>query len=311
MNSCQQALKALRLPLEFTQQEIELLCNHPHGMKQVEAGEILIEEGANDRDIWLLVQGQFQVVKKIHPTLPLGILRAGSFCGEIAWFTGQVRTASVIAMEPGLALRFSFQAIKTYEMDLLLKLYHNTLVNLMGRLEMMNQLLFKLAGLESKQFGGSVGSSPVGYLQGLSFFADFTSEEEHIVRKLQPVLTYIAPGQFIFKAGQKYDFLFVLLKGSVKVSLNEDLALVLLLLGSERVLGLNGFFQHEVQTTNMVAMEPCVGLRVSIDQFNSLSAALKLKFYWQFALNLINRLAPFNIAKIKLEHMEGNVWFGG
>ncbi|MBF0271254.1 MAG: cyclic nucleotide-binding domain-containing protein [Magnetococcales bacterium] len=308
---CQLILEALHFSQEFTEAERAVLCSDRMGVRRVNPGDVLIREGERDRDMWLLLQGVFHVLKQTQPDRPLGILRDGSFCGEIAWFTGQPRTASVVAAEPGLALRLNFEESQHYPPELLIKFYHNVLADVMGRKTILHETLFKLASLEQECSGGMGFCSPVGDLQGFAFFEGFTPQEEQTLRGLKPGLETIAPGGFIHRAGEHYDSFFLLLKGSVMVTLRQDPELVLVTLGSERMLGLDSFFKDGRHEANHVAMENCQGLRIGLDAFRGLDPLFRLKIYWRMALTLVNRLAPLNLARIKLEHMEGKMWFGG
>lgn len=311
MNHCQLILEALHFPQEFTDRERAVLCSDRMGVRRVETGEVLIREGDTDRDMWLLLQGAFQVVKRTQPNLPLGVLHSGSFCGEIAWFTGQPRTASVIASEPGLVLRFDFEQSHGYPPELLLKIYHNLLADVIGRKAILHDTLFRLASLERDRFDGEIASSPVGYLPGIPLLAAFTPEEQRLLRTLKPGPESIPAGGVLYREGSCYDHFFILLKGSVKVTLQRDPALVLVNMGPERLLGLDSFFKDGLHQANLVAVEACEGVRISLAELQALEPLFRLKFYWGMALTLVNRLSPLNIARIKLEHMEGKMWFGG
>ncbi|MBF0427862.1 MAG: cyclic nucleotide-binding domain-containing protein [Magnetococcales bacterium] len=309
MNPCQMLMEEMPFASKFTSDEIAALCSDGLGPKVVETGDFLIQEGERDRDIWLLLKGQFNVVKQQMSNMALGVLYVGSFCGEISWFTGNPRTASVIAAEPGLALRLRYDAVHSYDSVLLMKIYHNVLADVIKRKGIMYEILFKLATLERAQFGGLLATSPVGYLRGIPFFAGFNSAEVAFLRSMP--MERIRMGEFIFKQGELGDSFFVLLKGSVMNTLNQDPGLVLVNLGPERLMGMDGFFGNGVHGSNCIAVEACEGFRISLKIFQELAPDFKVKLYWQMALNLINRLAPLNIAKIKLEHMEGKMWFGG
>ncbi|MBF0614460.1 MAG: cyclic nucleotide-binding domain-containing protein [Magnetococcales bacterium] len=310
MSNCQLILEALAFPQPFSEQESALLCAG-QGVQRMEAGDVLIREGARDRDMWLVVQGGCHVVKRMQPNLPLGTLGPGSFCGEIAWFTGHARTASVVAFEPGLALRLSFDDIDNYPAGLMLKIYHNVLADVINRKEVLHDTLFRLASLERERYGGGVTGSPVGFLRGFSMFEGLTPEEAGVLRALPPGVEFIRPGGYLFREGERYDTMFLLLKGSVKVTVLRDPALALVNLGAERLLGLDSLFRDGVHGANHVAVETCEGIRIGLAEFLALDPVFRLKLYWRMALTLINRLAPINVARIKLEHMEGKMWFGG
>lgn len=310
MNRHYEVLEKIHFKIEFTREEKLFLCSDPLRLKSVDVGEFLIREGDTDRGLLLLLQGQFNVFKQVQPHMILGTLHAGSFCGEIAWFTGQPRTASVVAIEPSLALQISYEHISFYDPYLIIKIYYNVLFDLIKRREQLNQILFKLADLERSKFGGSALISPVGHLRGIPFFANFTEDEVQTIRMQSDYETIGADG-YIYKEGEHSNSFFILLKGSVMVTQNRNPELALVTLGSERFFGVTSLFGEGTQSCNLIALDSCEGLRIPLDAFNELSIELKIKLCWQIVINVINRLVPLNIAKIKLEHMEGKMWFGG
>ncbi|MBF0294508.1 MAG: cyclic nucleotide-binding domain-containing protein [Magnetococcales bacterium] len=294
----------------FGREEQAVLLADPENLRAVQPGEVLIREGEHDRDMWLLLAGRYMVIKQVQPHFPLGTLQAGSFCGEIAWFTGQARTASIIATEPGLALRLSFARRGELAETLLVKVYHNVLADVSKRKVYMNQILFRLAELERVHYGASPMSSPVGYIKGGSFFDGFTPEQERLLRTLPPGMDRLRPGDRVFSQGERGDAVFILLRGSVMVAMREAPDMPLIHLGPERVVGMDALFGH-AHDNHCIATETCEGLRISLEALEALDAKCRVSFYGQVAISLINRLASLNLARIKLEHMEGKMWFGG
>ena len=75
--------------------------------KEVRAGEKVIEEGADDKDIYIVQRGSMIVEKTIgkHPVF-LSYLPAGSYFGEMAVLGGGKRTATVKAAIKSQVLRF-------------------------------------------------------------------------------------------------------------------------------------------------------------------------------------------------------------
>ena len=79
--------------------------------KEVRAGEKVIEEGAEDKDIYIVQRGSMIVEKTIgkHPVF-LSYLPAGSYFGEMAVLGGGKRTATVKAAIKSQVLRFPGEA---------------------------------------------------------------------------------------------------------------------------------------------------------------------------------------------------------
>lgn len=79
--------------------------------REVRAGEKVIEEGAEDKDIYIVQRGSMIVEKTIgkHPVF-LSYLPAGSYFGEMAVLGGGKRTASVKAAIKSQVIRFPGEA---------------------------------------------------------------------------------------------------------------------------------------------------------------------------------------------------------
>jgi Fe-S-cluster-containing hydrogenase component 2/thioredoxin reductase/CRP-like cAMP-binding protein len=75
------------------------------------AGEVIIEEGADDKDVFVIRRGSVVVEKTIgdHPVF-LSYLPAGSYFGEMAVIDGSKRTASVKAAVKSQVVRFPGEA---------------------------------------------------------------------------------------------------------------------------------------------------------------------------------------------------------
>ncbi|MEL1249111.1 NAD(P)-binding domain-containing protein [Aurantiacibacter gilvus] len=77
----------------------------------ISAGKVLIEEGADDKDIYIIRRGSMIVEKQIggHPVF-LSYLPAGSYVGEMAVIDGSKRTATVKAAIKAEVVRFPGEA---------------------------------------------------------------------------------------------------------------------------------------------------------------------------------------------------------
>ncbi|WP_375291268.1 cyclic nucleotide-binding domain-containing protein [Qipengyuania sp.] len=87
-------------------------------MKEVRAGEAVIEEGAEDKDIYVVQRGSMIVEKNIgkHPVF-LSYLPAGSYFGEMAVIDGGKRTATVKAAIKSQVIRFPGEAFNRLVKD--------------------------------------------------------------------------------------------------------------------------------------------------------------------------------------------------
>lgn len=75
-------------------------------------GDLVFEEGFPGHSLYVVMQGQFQVFKKVEGTeAHLATVSVGEHFGEIALVTEQPRTASVRALEESVALRLTKSAM--------------------------------------------------------------------------------------------------------------------------------------------------------------------------------------------------------
>ncbi len=67
-------------------------------MKHVRAGETLCTEGDRSAEIFFIETGSLEVVKSADRAIRLAKLHKGAMVGELAFYTGDARTASIVAV---------------------------------------------------------------------------------------------------------------------------------------------------------------------------------------------------------------------
>lgn len=83
----------------------------------VRTGDVVIERGERERNLWLVAAGRVEVVVPAPDAQslgPLAVLGAGSVIGELAFFDGEGRSASVWAASDGVLLRLSESAFASF-----------------------------------------------------------------------------------------------------------------------------------------------------------------------------------------------------
>ena len=79
----------------------ELLRELP-GAKLIthEAGDLIFREGTKASNCYVITQGKVRILKKTSKgeNIPLGLVKAGEFLGEMAMLSGERRSASAIAL---------------------------------------------------------------------------------------------------------------------------------------------------------------------------------------------------------------------
>ena len=69
-------------------------------MRFLRVGEAIIHEGDDDREVFIIAEGEVDVSIQGHVTATLG---AGNVVGECSFFSGEPRSATVVPVQPGVA----------------------------------------------------------------------------------------------------------------------------------------------------------------------------------------------------------------
>lgn len=90
--------------------------------KPFQAGQVLIQQGETDQNLYIVLSGEFAVFKKIRLNCGDLVFRtahfsAPSMIGEINMLVSQERTATVLATEGGIALLMDEESISRLERD--------------------------------------------------------------------------------------------------------------------------------------------------------------------------------------------------
>jgi CRP/FNR family transcriptional regulator, cyclic AMP receptor protein len=72
----------------------------------LQPGTILIREGDNDRTLFILAEGELKVQARGHE---IALLQAGTVVGEGAFFSGEPRSATILANSNGIAWGLSWE----------------------------------------------------------------------------------------------------------------------------------------------------------------------------------------------------------
>lgn len=79
-----------------------------------DVGELIIKEGKEERTMYILKKGRVRVFKTyLGKKLTLGVLGAGEVFGELSFFDGKERIASVEAVESGQAIKVDARKVKS------------------------------------------------------------------------------------------------------------------------------------------------------------------------------------------------------
>jgi CRP-like cAMP-binding protein len=93
------------LPCKLTLEEWKKLAPYL-SIRFLKPGDPLISEGDNERELYILAEGELQVL--IQGTV-IATQGPGSVVGEGAFFSGCARSATVVASRPGVAWTLSWE----------------------------------------------------------------------------------------------------------------------------------------------------------------------------------------------------------
>jgi len=93
------------LPCKLTLEEWKKLAPYL-SIRFLNAGDPLISEGDDERELYILAEGELQVT--IHGAV-FATQGPGSVVGEGAFFSGKSRSASVVASKPGVVWALSWE----------------------------------------------------------------------------------------------------------------------------------------------------------------------------------------------------------
>ena len=94
------ALRPSKLAAELTDEQCRRLAAAMQ-LRDLQEGEVLVKEGADDHHFYLIVSGKLGVVKGsgTPEQVTLNTLAAGDFAGELSWLDGSRRYASLVATD--------------------------------------------------------------------------------------------------------------------------------------------------------------------------------------------------------------------
>ncbi len=121
----------------FSIQEKRRIVDMRTHLYTCEKDEILIKDGSNDTSFYILLKGSVSVSKE-DPKNPFTTLKAGDSFGEIAFITGENRTADVIALEQSIVLKIDRLSFDRFDIDIREKFKDNFIKILISSLDQMN-----------------------------------------------------------------------------------------------------------------------------------------------------------------------------
>jgi CRP-like cAMP-binding protein len=108
----------------------------------VKAGERVIAEGDKEREFYIVLAGDFSVVKAMPSGKEkvIAMLHPGDTFGEMSFLDGRPRAATVVAEAPGLLLKFERSGLMRIP-ETAAKIYFNMASLMVGRVRETNTLV--------------------------------------------------------------------------------------------------------------------------------------------------------------------------
>lgn len=122
---------------KFSVQEQRLVVDMRTHLYTGEKDEVLITAGSLDTSLFIILRGSVRVCKDGVET-PIAVLEAGDTFGEIAFITGEERTADIIAMEQVIVLKIDRSTFDRLDVTIREKIKDNFIAKLIERLDRMN-----------------------------------------------------------------------------------------------------------------------------------------------------------------------------
>ena len=125
---------------------------------KLDLGEVLIEQGASDDSLYVLVTGKLEVIKKIGvgEDITLHILREGDMAGEPSFVDGMEQSLRLRALCPCEVLRLErsdFEGLITREPELVFKVMCAIMRSVHRILHRMNHQHIEMGDYIRKQHG--------------------------------------------------------------------------------------------------------------------------------------------------------------
>lgn len=133
-----QAMHNLNVFNVFSEYEKKVLGAVQDNFILFNTSEEIVVEGECCNCMYIILSGMVSVIKNNAPIASLGV---GEFVGEMAFFTKLKRSTTVVADEPTLTLRLTYEFMKTIKSDTREKIKDLCIMGLVERVQQSEQRL--------------------------------------------------------------------------------------------------------------------------------------------------------------------------
>jgi CRP-like cAMP-binding protein len=132
----------------FTDREIEMFKQVKQSTLEFKKGDLIIEEGDNDRSIFLLVSGTCLITKNEEgANIRLAKIGPGEVFGEMSRFSDKPRRSNVVANEEVVAIRMGKDFFERISSEMANKIKDYLIDLLCRRLDTMNGAIMRISKL--------------------------------------------------------------------------------------------------------------------------------------------------------------------
>jgi CRP-like cAMP-binding protein len=157
MKTSVQYLLDSRLGAELSEEDAEKLAGLMP-LRELKGGDYLIEEGKSDDSLYVLVEGNLEVVKRTSSdgTASIAVVREGHLAGELSFIDSEVHTVGLRALSDGRVLslsRKSFESLVESDPQLVYKVMRAVARSAHKIMHQMNNEFIELSNYIFKQHG--------------------------------------------------------------------------------------------------------------------------------------------------------------
>ena len=129
----------------FSGEDKERLSLADNLFKSYEPGDLIIEEGAPDDSLKIIIQGSANVTKKIRPDFVLSKMNQGAVMGELSFLTTRPRSTNVTAETKVICFSISSMVMQSEDFEFKNKIKDKLIEILIKRLDEKDKTLMGVA----------------------------------------------------------------------------------------------------------------------------------------------------------------------
>ncbi|MGN7611224.1 cyclic nucleotide-binding domain-containing protein [Magnetococcales bacterium HHB-1] len=227
-------VSALAFFKTFNSYEREYISLQDAHIRRFGVGEYIVQQDSDDRDLYILLQGEVNIVKEGVDQM-LNRLMPGHMFGEISFLTPRKRLTHAIAAEPTMVLAISPSTLPHLSADVREKLKDSILEQLIRRLANQERKLYSSPSLAKLTMTSNLidGHQPppedlilpqslqsealYKYVKKIPVFSNLSPYEIYRVARAVPNFRIYEQNEPIIYEGQRGEHVYILLSGAARI----------------------------------------------------------------------------------------------